>query len=109
MKKIDIFYHKIQKDDELRQEFANALVDGKLLDFFVDLGFDFKLSELSMLFDWLQEHDKSLFESISYELEDDPSIDIPPEVLDDMASPFAEDYIPPPEYLISLSSTTSHI
>ena len=33
MKKIEIFYHKIQKDDELRQEFANALVDGKLLDF----------------------------------------------------------------------------
>ncbi len=52
----------------------------------------------------LQERDKSLFEDISIELEEDPAVDIPPEVLDDMISPFQEDYIPPPEFLINYNA-----
>lgn len=104
MKKIDIFYSKLKKDDALREEFISALANGSLLDFFISLGYDFRLSDLSKLFDMLQERDESLFEDISVELEEDPAVDIPPEVLDDMISPFQEDYIPPPEFLINYNA-----
>ena len=104
MKKIDIFYSKLKKDDALREEFISALANGSLLDFFISLGYDFRLSDLSKLFDMLQERDESLFEDISVELEEDPAVDIPPEVLDDMVSPFQEDFVPPPEFLINYNT-----
>ncbi len=37
MKKIDIFYSKLKKDDALREEFISALANGSLLDFFISL------------------------------------------------------------------------
>lgn len=104
MKKIDIFYSKLKKDDALREEFISALANGSLLDFFISLGYNFRLSDLSKLFDMLQERDESLFEDISVELEEDPAVDIPPEVLDDMVSPFQEDFVPPPEFLVNYNA-----
>ena len=77
------------------------MIDGTLLSFLEKQGVDPQISELSHLIDKIQDENTELFEQISFEMEEDPAVDIPSEVLDDMVSPFQEVFIPPPEFLIN--------
>ena len=104
MENIDLFYEKLKADEILMEEFIQSLIDGTLLSFLEKQGVDPKISELSHLIDKLQEENTELFEQISFEMEEDPAVDMPSEVLDDMVSPFQEEFIPPPEFLINYNA-----
>ena len=104
MENIDLFYEKLKADEILMEEFIQSLVDGTLLSFLEKQGVDPKISELSHLIDKIQEENTDLFEQISFEIEEDPAVDMPSEVLDDMVSPFQEEFIPPPEFLINYNA-----
>ena len=102
MKKIDIFYKKLISNEELLEQFASALIDGTIIDFFQTLGMDPKISELSHLLDRLQKDNSEIYDRILNDVDDDPLPDIPHEILDEMmVSPFREESTPPPGILIN--------
>jgi len=102
MDSIYMFLERIKSDDDLRAELASAITGGSLIPFCIRLGFDFRISEILLLLDILQEQDKDLFTDIAMEVDDSPIEDIPSEVWNEMASPFLEDdVITPPDYLIN--------
>ena len=103
MKKIDLFYKKLIGNEELLEQFATALIDGTIIDFFTSQGMDPKISELSNLLDRLQKDESEIYNRILTDVDDEPLLDIPSEVLDDMANAFSdtEIYTSPPELLIN--------
>lgn len=103
MKKIDLFYKDLINNKELLEQFATALIDGTIIDFFTSQGMDPKISELSNLLDRLQKDESEIYNRILTDVDDEPLLDIPSEVLDDMANPFSDTGIntSPPEILIN--------
>ncbi len=97
MKKMDILYIDLKNNRHLLEKFADALLNGVITDFLIDLGYDPKISELSLLMEKLYSDD-DFNEIIQVAQDFNMGPDIPIENWNEMVS---AEPIEPPDILIN--------